>query len=130
MQKNLRSFKQGFKGFPGALKNNACPPVRAGEPIGHIRAAQVVGERLFFESHIDLFEAISASTLQNALLLFVDWARAGAVAMGGQWPVARTQQQAGWQQRCQAGRGPFWTATFAAKCGHVIVLCQVCTALH
>eukprot|EP00668_Euglena_longa_P033189 GGOE01042721.1.p1 GENE.GGOE01042721.1~~GGOE01042721.1.p1 ORF type:complete len:631 (-),score=183.11 GGOE01042721.1:202-2094(-) len=38
-----------------------------------VRQIQVVGERLFFESHIDLFEAIASSTLQNALLLFVDW---------------------------------------------------------
>eukprot|EP00667_Euglena_gracilis_P001367 EG_transcript_1368 len=57
-----------------------------------VRHIQVVGERLFFESHIDLFEAISASTLQNALLLFVDWGVLERVEVMGGAPLSKSDK--------------------------------------
>ena len=48
-----------------------------------VQQIQVIGERLFFEGHIDLYEAISSSILQNALKLFLNWGVLQAVEVVG-----------------------------------------------
>jgi len=54
---------------------------------------QVVGERLFFESHSDLYEAIAAATLHNALRLFEEWGvlQAAVGGEGGGAPTTTTR---------------------------------------
>lgn len=49
-----------------------------------IRFVQEVGERLYFEGLIDLYEAISHDTLNNALVLFESWKMIQFINIEGQ----------------------------------------------